>query len=74
MLVLSRKSGDQIHIDHNIVITVLRITSNWVQIGVEAPACNRIMRSELVSRVAEKPGSKAPASTTWPQDGLASAF
>jgi len=61
MLVLSRKIGDRIYIDHNIVITVLRITSSKVQIGVEAPTGNRIMRSELVSRAVEKLSSKATA-------------
>ncbi len=73
MLVFSRKSGDQIHIDDNIVITVLRITSSKVQIGVEAPLCNRILRSELVSRAAE-PGRETLAGTTRAQDGLASVF
>ena len=73
MLVLSRKSGDQIHIDHNIVITVLRITSSKVRIGVEAPACNRILRSELVGQAGETSSSEAQTSTTPPQDGLPSA-
>lgn len=47
MLVLSRKEGEQLVIDENIVITVNRIVGHRVSIGIEAPPEVRITRSEL---------------------------
>jgi carbon storage regulator len=47
MLVLSRKRGETIYIDENIVVTVLNVTGNRVQLGLEAPASVRIRRGEL---------------------------
>jgi carbon storage regulator len=59
MLVLSRKRGDQIRIDEKITITVLRISSGKVRIGVEAPQNNRIMRMELAQTEAVRPPCEA---------------
>lgn len=47
MLVLTRRTGDKIHIGDDIVITVTRIKDNSVRIGVEAPPEVRILRDEL---------------------------
>lgn len=47
MLVLSRKIGEQILIDGNIVVTVNRIDGNRVSLGIEAPRDVRIVRQEL---------------------------
>ncbi len=47
MLVLSRKEGEQVVIDENIVITINRIAGHRVSIGIEAPAQVHIKRSEL---------------------------
>ncbi|HVX11906.1 MAG TPA: carbon storage regulator [Pirellulales bacterium] len=49
MLVLSRKEGEQIVIDENIVITINRIAGHRVSIGIEAPAEVHIKRNELRS-------------------------
>lgn len=48
MLVLSRKVGEKIVIDGDIVITVVGIEGNRVRIGIEAPSEVGIRRSELV--------------------------
>lgn len=47
MLVLSRKSQEQIRIGDSIVVTVLAVKGNSVRIGIEAPKAVRIVRSEL---------------------------
>ena len=47
MLVLSRKSGEEIVCDHEIIIKVIKINGNQVKIGIEAPSQHRILRSEI---------------------------
>lgn len=48
MLVLSRKAGERIHIGENITLTIVRIGSNNVRIGIDAPRELNIVRDELV--------------------------
>jgi len=47
MLVLSRKSGQQIVIADNIVITVVEIRSDRVRLGIEAPREIPVHRKEV---------------------------
>lgn len=47
MLVLSRKSGEQVVIGSDIVITMLASKGNRVMIGIDAPQSVRVRRSEL---------------------------
>ena len=47
MLVLSRKSGQEIQIGDNIRIVINRIGGHRVTIGIEAPRDVRIVRGEL---------------------------
>jgi len=47
MLVLSRKSQEQIQIGDNVVVTVLQIRGNQVRIGIDAPKEIHVLRSEL---------------------------
>ena len=47
MLVLSRKPMECLHLDGNVVITLLVIRGNRVRLGVEAPAGIVIERREL---------------------------
>jgi carbon storage regulator len=50
MLVLSRKAGETILIGDRIEVTILRLSSGAVRIGVSAPEECRVMRKELVYR------------------------
>lgn len=50
MLVLSRKMGEQLVIDENIVITITRVAGHRVSIGIEAPGHVVIKRGELEPR------------------------
>ena len=47
MLVLTRKSHEEIVIDGHIRVSILKIDGNRVKIGVEAPADVSIRRQEL---------------------------
>lgn len=47
MLVLSRKLGEKIVINGNIVVTVVKIDRNQVRIGVQAPKDVPVYREEI---------------------------
>lgn len=59
MLVLSRKSSQQIMIGPDIRITIVKIDRNQVRIGIQAPAGVTILRQELagVPRAATAPAA-----------------
>ncbi len=50
MLILSRKMGQRVMIDDNIIITVIEIDKKWNQIklGFEAPENIKIVREEIL--------------------------
>jgi carbon storage regulator len=50
MLVLTRKIGERIVIDNQIVIEVLQVKGNRVRLGIEAPVGATILRQELLLR------------------------
>lgn len=47
MLVLSRKLGEKIVINGNIVLTVVKIDRNQIRLGVEAPKDVPVYREEI---------------------------
>ena len=47
MLVLTRKINQQIRLNDDITITVLRAKGNSVRIGIDAPRSVRVVRGEL---------------------------
>lgn len=53
MLVLTRKSGEQILIGDDIVITVLEGRGDGVRIGIDAPRGVKIQRQEVLRAVEE---------------------
>ena len=65
MLVLSRKSGERIHIGGDVTVEVRRVAGNRVTLAVQAPREVRILRGEL-RESAESFGeeSDTPAPTT----------
>jgi len=60
MLVLTRKTQEQIQIGDNVTITVFRIKGNTVRVGIEAPQEIRVVRGEL----AEKENADASSDDT----------
>jgi carbon storage regulator len=53
MLVLSRRIGERIIIDNEIVLEVLEIKGNRIQLGIQAPPGSSILREELLSLTTE---------------------
>lgn len=47
MLVLSRKTRQQIRIGNDITVTILLVKGQVVRVGVEAPRDVRVLRAEL---------------------------
>ncbi len=54
MLVLTRKTKQQIHIGSNITITILHVKGQAVRVGIEAPRDVSVLRSEVAERSAEQ--------------------
>jgi carbon storage regulator CsrA len=57
MLVLSRKTGERIHIGDNITIEVRRVAGSRVTLALEAPRDLRILRGELAQAAREFQGT-----------------
>ena len=57
MLVLSRKKGESIIIDENIVVTLVEVRGDKVRLGIEAPKHVTVHRREVYDaiRESEKP-------------------
>ncbi len=51
MLVLTRKTKQQIQIGPNVTITVLQVKGQAVRIGIEAPRDMCVLRTELAAKV-----------------------
>lgn len=51
MLMLSRRQGETIRIGDNISITVLKISSNQVKLGLEVPKIIPVHREEIYQRI-----------------------
>lgn len=55
MLVLSRKANERINIGDDIKVVVYKIRDKRVTIGIEAPDGVRILRGELLKKMAGEP-------------------
>jgi carbon storage regulator len=52
MLVLTRKIGERVVIDENVVITIVELRRGRVRLGIEAPPQVNVLRQELQDRQA----------------------
>ena len=50
MLVLSRRIGERLVIDDNIIVTVVEIRGGQVRLGIEAPREIPVRREEVAAR------------------------
>ena len=63
MLVLSRKTGEEIVIGSDIRVVINRISGNRVILGITAPPNVKIMRAELEPYSREFEDTNSPSST-----------
>ena len=61
MLILSRKTDQQIKIGEDITITIIEIHGDQVKIGVEAPKTVKVFRQEVFNAIQKE--NQAAAST-----------
>ena len=54
MLVLTRKSHEQIQIGDNITITILRVKGGAIRVGIDAPRNVTVLRKELEGKPAKQ--------------------
>jgi carbon storage regulator len=55
MLVLSRRTNEELYIGDEVIVTVLEIRGNKVRLGITAPLHVRVDRKEIRLRQAESP-------------------
>jgi carbon storage regulator len=65
VLILSRKCGQSIVINDDIVVTVIAVERNRVQIGIQAPGYVPIFRQEIVERMVAS-GEIEPLACLYP--------
>lgn len=54
MLILTRRVGESIMIDDDVVVTVLGIKGNQVRIGINAPKDVSVHREEIYQRIQQE--------------------
>jgi carbon storage regulator len=57
MLVLTRRTGETVHISTDITVTVLEVNGNRIRIGIDAPRQVPIVRGELCRPIGKPPES-----------------
>jgi len=64
MLVLSRKTQQQIQIGPHVTITILKVKGETVRIGIEAPQEVCVLRSEVAGKIAQAENVTGEAEAT----------
>ncbi|MFA0813965.1 carbon storage regulator CsrA [Microbulbifer epialgicus] len=54
MLILKRRTGENLRIGTNISVTVLEVKGNQVKIGINAPKSLAVHREEIYVRIKKK--------------------
>lgn len=71
MLVLTRKTGQQIRIGPDVTITVVSVRGGYVRLGIEAPRDIRIRRGESTAHLVEQEPAVTASPPLTPPDGSA---
>ena len=58
MLILSRKIGESLMVDDDVVVTVLSIKGNQVRLGVNAPQDKAVHREEIFKKIKASPAGR----------------
>jgi carbon storage regulator len=64
MLVLSRKTQQQIQIGPHVTITILKVKGETVRIGIEAPQEVCVLRSEVAGKIAQADSASGETEAT----------
>jgi len=70
VLVLSRKQGQTIQIGPDIAVTVVKLNSGGVRLGIEAPPELAVVRGELAEQMKADAQVEAEPLRTFPAEGL----
>ena len=55
MLIVTRRTGDSLMIDDDVVVTVLGVKGDQVRVGVNAPLSKAVHREELFRKIKAQP-------------------
>ncbi len=70
MLILTRRAGETLVIDGDIVVTVMEVgRGGQVRLGIEAPRVHRILRGELLEEISAENRGAALRSDIMPDLG-----
>ena len=65
MLVLGRRTGENIRIGDDIKVIVLDVRGGQVKLGIEAPQCVQVHRQEIYQRIQEANRRSASVPPAW---------
>ena len=51
MLILTRRIGEKLVIDENVIVTILAAKGSQIRIGIEAPRDVQVHREEIFQRI-----------------------
>ena len=63
MLILSRKTGESIHVGDSVTVTVLGVARGQVKLGIAAPRNLTVHREEVYLRIQEEKSRRHSAKT-----------
>lgn len=66
MLILTRRTGEALHIGENVSVTVLGVKGNQVRLGINAPRDVGVYREEIYLRINAEGAEMAPEETAAP--------
>lgn len=73
MLVLSRKTGEVVHIGHEVRVQVVSVRGDKVRLGIDAPAAVMVHRSEVYERAENIDRTVCPCCGHKRQEGVSDA-
>jgi carbon storage regulator len=66
MLILTRRVGERLVINGNVIVTVLGLKGNQVRIGVDAPIEVPVHREEIYERILKKRAADTAHAVMFP--------